>query len=179
MVLTTDTEMTVMLANDIVDIFLEPECICIPANEIVKVMRSAVTTMLCSNKLTFDIATKYISVSPWKVDKTLPIVIDDIFEDGIINWGRIITLYTLVASLSIACKEKHIQYRAEDIATLVTDYVNKDKIHSWIMQNGGWNGFKSSFPLDRKVNRLLNNAYWVIGSIGIIGFVFYIYKKIY
>ena len=112
-------------------------------------------------------------------DKTLLIVIDGIFEDGIINWGRIITLYTLVASLSIACKEKHIQYRAEDIATLVTDYVNKDKIHSWIMQNGGWNGFKSSFPLDRKVNRLLNKAYWVIGSIGIIGFVFYIYKKIY
>jgi len=145
--LTAETEMVVMLANDIVNIYLEPECICEPQNEIVKLMRLAVTTMLCNYKELFDDVTNVVSVKPWTVDTSLLTGIDIFFEDEIILWSRIITLYTLVARLTISCKDEEIQCRAKDIGNLVADYIKKDKIHSWIIQNGGWNGFKSSFPV--------------------------------
>lgn len=64
------------------------------------------------------------------------LVVDEIFEDGIINWGRIVVVYIFVLWLVVYCKKYNFELE-ERIVFYVGKYV-VSKLGKWILDNGGW-----------------------------------------
>lgn len=73
-------------------------------------------------------------------------VADEMFADGEINWGRVVTLYAFA-------KEKSNELDAERLG----DYVG-NKLGFWILTQGGWRGFDDYFSVDKKSNIFSNIA---------------------
>ncbi|XP_036592735.1 bcl-2-related protein A1 [Trichosurus vulpecula] len=75
-------------------------------------------------------------------------VMEKEFEDGIINWGRIVTIFAFGGILV----KKLLRHRApltmgtrEEISYFIAEFI-MNNIAEWIRQNGGWeNGFVKNF----------------------------------
>ena len=63
-------------------------------------------------------------------------VADEIFEDGQVNWGRVIVVYAFAARLTQHLRKSRPEYE-EKIALYVGKYVG-NKLGRWIVDNGGW-----------------------------------------
>ena len=66
-------------------------------------------------------------------------VADEIFEDGQINWGRVIVVYAFAARLVAHFRNSNSEH-IEKVALYVGKYV-ANKLGRWILDNGGWVGF--------------------------------------
>lgn len=67
-------------------------------------------------------------------------VMEKEFEDGIINWGRIVTVFALEGILVKKLLREPIAPNVdtyEEVAHFVADFVTKNT-GEWIRQNGGW-----------------------------------------
>ncbi|XP_072475028.1 bcl-2-related protein A1 [Notamacropus eugenii] len=75
-------------------------------------------------------------------------VMEKEFEDGIINWGRIVTIFAFGGILL----KKLLRHKApltmgthEEISYFIAEFI-MNNIAEWIRQNGGWeNGFVNNF----------------------------------
>ena len=77
---------------------------------------------------------------------TFVIVADEIFDDGQVNWGRIVAVYAFAARLAkyyidtnscIESDTKKLSHYQEKIALFVGKYV-ANKLGQWILDHGGW-----------------------------------------
>lgn len=70
------------------------------------------------------------------------------FEDGIINWGRIVTIFAFEGILMKKLLRKRIAPDVDtykEISYFVAEFITKNT-GQWIRQNGGWeNGFVKKF----------------------------------
>jgi len=70
-------------------------------------------------------------------------VADEIFDDGQINWGRIVAVYAFASRLAVRGTEK------SDFPKKISLFVGKyvaNKLGKWILDNGGWEAFAEYFP---------------------------------
>ncbi|XP_054444852.1 bcl-2-related protein A1 [Pteronotus mesoamericanus] len=72
------------------------------------------------------------------------------FEDGVINWGRIVTIFAFEGVLIKKLLRDQIAsdvdtYKCKEISHFVAEFITKNT-GEWIRQNGGWeNGFVKNF----------------------------------
>lgn len=75
-------------------------------------------------------------------------VMEKEFEDGIINWGRIVTIFAFEGILMKKLLRKRIAPDVDtykEISYFVAEFITKNT-GQWIRQNGGWeNGFVKKF----------------------------------
>ncbi|KAM9183407.1 bcl-2-related protein A1 [Dugong dugon] len=75
-------------------------------------------------------------------------VMEKEFEDGIINWGRIVTIFAFGGILIKKLLREQIvpdMYTYKEISFFVAEFIVKNTAE-WIRQNGGWeNGFVKKF----------------------------------
>lgn len=76
-------------------------------------------------------------------------VADELFEDGVINWGKVIFLYAFASRLTAYLKKKNPENK-DKIGLYVGKYVGS-KLGRWILDNGGWDGFADSFLRENAV----------------------------
>ncbi|KAM5291283.1 bcl-2-related protein A1 [Glossophaga mutica] len=75
------------------------------------------------------------------------------FEDGVVNWGRIVTVFAFEGVLAKKLAAAEVEAHAyQEIPHFVADFITKHT-GEWIRQNGGWeNGFVNKF--EPKCHRL-------------------------
>ncbi|XP_057579358.1 bcl-2-related protein A1 [Hippopotamus amphibius kiboko] len=75
-------------------------------------------------------------------------VMEKEFEDGIVNWGRIVTIFAFEGILTKKLLRELIAPGVDtykDISYFVAEFITKNT-GEWIRQNGGWeNGFVKKF----------------------------------
>ncbi len=64
-------------------------------------------------------------------------------EDGVINWGRIITVYAFAGCLARRCDERDMYESVADIGDALREFVSSNFVE-WIRhRNGGWQEFEA------------------------------------
>ncbi|BFY98741.1 hypothetical protein BsWGS_01780 [Bradybaena similaris] len=152
-----------LLAQDVIVTFGEknPKK---PPNRYCKTLRRTVKELSDRHDLVFKGMVARLKPDETNAFPTFVIVADEIFDDGQVNWGRIVAVYAFAARLakyhsdniynvdeklnSSATQQegetKSISYE-EKIALFVGKYV-ANKLGQWILDHGGWDAFVEYFP---------------------------------
>jgi len=81
-----------------------------------------------------------------KSEAALKVMCDELFEGGMVTWGRILALYALCFEIARHCYEQK-ESRLKTI--LICDYIGYyigEKTAKWIKQDGGWSELEAVFP---------------------------------
>lgn len=127
-----------VIASDVIATF-EDDSTKTPQNRYCKTMRRTVKEMSDRHNFAFKSMVQKLNVNDTNMTNafsTFVSVADEIFEDGTINWGRIVAVYTFASRLAAHCK-KHNPESEERIALYAGKYV-ASKLGKWILDNGGW-----------------------------------------
>ncbi|XP_022334499.2 anti-apoptotic protein NR13-like [Crassostrea virginica] len=135
-------QMAEVIATDVIASFEESSKA--PQNRYCKTMRRTVKEMSDRHNIAFKSMVQKLNVNDTNAFSTFVSVADEIFEDGTINWGRIVAVYTFASRLAAHCK-KHSPDSEERIALYAGKYV-ASKLGKWIHDNGGWDAFSDYFP---------------------------------
>lgn len=109
-------------------------------SEVAKVLQKIGDDM--SNNRNLNHLISEIQVTPNTAYKTFVSVAAQIFQDGTINWGRIVTLFYFAYKLALQCVN---QLPLIDlIIGWVTKYVT-ETLAGWIAARGGWNSIREYF----------------------------------
>lgn len=131
-------QMAEVIATDVIASFEESSKA--PQNRYCKTMRRTVKEMSDRHNIAFKSMVQKLNVNDTNAFSTFVSVADEIFEDGTINWGRIVAVYTFASRLAAHCK-KHSPDSEERIALYAGKYV-ASKLGKWIHDNGGWVSFQ-------------------------------------
>ena len=124
-----------IIATDIIPTFTEQEDRK-PPNRYCKTMRRTVRELSDRHDIAFKGMVQKLNVNDTNAFPTFVSVVDEIFEDGQINWGRIVAVYTFAARLAVHCRKQSPDCD-ERIALYAGKYV-ASKLGKWILDNGGW-----------------------------------------
>lgn len=94
-------------------------------------------------------------------------VANEIFEDGQINWGRVIAVYAFAARLAAYFRQSQPDME-EKIALYVGKYVG-NKLGHWIIDNGGWDAFADYFSDQSAVEDKIWKGLLFTAALGGIG----------
>jgi BCL2-like 1 (apoptosis regulator Bcl-X) len=129
---------------------------CRPPNRYCKTLRRTVKELSDRHDLVFKGMVNRLKPDETSAFPTFVIVADEIFDDGQVNWGRIVAVYAFAARLakyyvdnnsvpgSESNDRKLVSYQ-EKIALFVGKYV-ANKLGQWILDHGGWDAFVEYFP---------------------------------
>lgn len=70
---------------------------------------------------------------------TFATILDELFLGGI-RWGRIVALISFAGSYSLECERKGVGGVVDEVCDCTVHYLD-NQLKSWILQNGGWDGF--------------------------------------
>jgi len=114
-----------------------------PPNKFCKTMRRTVKELSSRHDIAFKGMVNKLNLDSNNTFQTFVNVADEIFDDGQINWGRIVAVYAFASRL--AAKESDKSDFAKKISLFVGKYV-ANKLGKWILDNGGWEAFSDYFP---------------------------------
>lgn len=144
------------LATDVVSNFIDSDKKK-PPNKYCKTLRRTVKELSDRHDLVFKAMVNRLKTDEKNAFQTFVTVADEIFDDGQINWGRTVAVYTFAARLaqhnqntiinaSIQDKSKKSHTHSEKIALFLGKYV-ASKLGQWILDQGGWVCFLFMFFL--------------------------------
>ncbi|XP_066525672.1 induced myeloid leukemia cell differentiation protein Mcl-1a [Hoplias malabaricus] len=88
------------------------------------------------------------------------------FEDGTMNWGRVVSL---VAFGEVVCEklresgqDECVEYVVDHISTYLSTYQ-----HQWLINNKGWDGFVEFFRKDDPESQVWNTLVKLVGVAGL------------
>ena len=100
-----------------------------------KTMRRTVRELSSRHDIAFKGMVNKLNLDSNNPFQTFAHVADEIFDDGQINWGRIVAVYAFAARL--AARETGKNDFPKKISLFVGKYV-ANKLGKWILDNGGW-----------------------------------------
>lgn len=109
-----------------------------PVNKYALTMRRCVDEMLIKHEILFNGMVNKLHITRENVHLTFTNVVNELFRDGEINWGRVVSVYAFAARLA-----RHLDGQNEDataiqnIATICGEFVAFD-LGGWIEKQGGW-----------------------------------------
>ncbi|KAL5004542.1 hypothetical protein ScPMuIL_017998 [Solemya velum] len=134
-----------------------------PPNRTCKTMLRTVKELSSRHDIVLKGMVNKLNVTENNVFHTFVSVADEIFEDGQMNWGRVVAVYAFAARLAGRCNKDCLQSDwAGKISSYVGEYVG-NKLGRWIVDNNGWeyfcNYFQERGALEDKLwNGLLHTA---------------------
>ena len=117
-------------------------------NRYCKTLRRTVKELSDRHNLVFKGMVNRLKPDESSAFPTFVIVADEIFDDGQVNWGRIVAVYAFAARLAkyyvdnnghkaAESNGKNLVHYQEKIALFVGKYV-ANKLGQWILDHGGW-----------------------------------------
>ena len=100
-----------------------------------KTMRRTVKELSSRHDIAFKGMVNKLNLDSNNPFQTFVNVADEIFDDGQINWGRIVAVYAFASRL--AARETEKNDFPKKISLFVGKYV-ANKLGKWILDNGGW-----------------------------------------
>jgi hypothetical protein len=85
-----------------------------------------------------------ISCSDDHISESLSKIVETMFADNVINWGRIAVLFTFAGHIALYRNRHGLQVNADLVVLWLTEFVNR-KLLKWIQNNGGWGSFNEHF----------------------------------
>lgn len=117
-----------------------------PPNRTCKTMLRTVKELSNRHDIVLKGMVNKLNVNTDNVFHTFVSVADEIFEDGQMNWGRVVAVYAFAARLASSCNKECLQSDWEEkISLYVGKYVG-NKLGRWIVENGGWVRINISSP---------------------------------
>lgn len=101
-----------------------------------KTMRKTVLEVSERHTIALKSMVNKLNLDDSNMFQTFVNVADEIFEDGQINWGRVIVVYAFASRLMAYFRKSNPVYE-EKISLYVGKYVG-NKLGRWILDNGGW-----------------------------------------
>lgn len=147
-----------------------------PSNKYCKTMRRTVRELSNRHDIAFKGMVNKLKITETNAFPTFVSVVDEIFEDGQINWGRIVAVYTFAVRLAQHCKDS-----CPDCDERISLYAGKyvaNKLGRWILDNGGWVRMKKRYFITTAVTSKLYQhpfSYWNLLSVSHDGFNFKVY----
>ncbi|XP_038074028.1 bcl-2-related protein A1-like [Patiria miniata] len=86
------------------------------------------------------------------------------FEEGAVNWGRVVMVYVFAARLAKYCEENGNSEYVDEVVEVCGDYVS-EKLTPWIMKQGGWDNFNESFKAKDWKEKATFNSLLVTGAV--------------
>ena len=114
-------------------------------NKYAKTMRRTVDEVCERHDILFKGMMNRLHITPDSAKDTFREVIEELFSDNQINWGRIVVVYAFGGRLARYCVESHSGVDVDTIGQILGNYVS-EHLGSWIHQNGGWVGINSIAP---------------------------------
>ncbi|WAQ98840.1 MCL1-like protein [Mya arenaria] len=118
-------------------------------NRFCKTMRKTVKEVSDRHDIVLKSMVNKLNIDDGNMFQTFIHVADEIFEDGQINWGRIIVVYAFAARLTSHFRKQNTN-QDDKIALFVGKYVG-NKLGRWILDNHGWEGFADYFSDESNV----------------------------
>lgn len=135
-----------------------------PPDRFCKTMRKTVQEVSERHDIALKSMVNKLNVSDTNTFYTFVNVADEIFEDGQINWGRVIVVYAFAARLALHVKKSSPEFE-DKIALFVGKYVG-NKLGRWILDNGGWDSFADFFSDENKVeDRVWKGLLYTFGGL--------------
>lgn len=107
-----------------------------PPNRFCKTMRKTVKEVSDRHDIALSSMVNRLHIDDDNMFETFINVANEIFDDGRINWGRIVVVYAFASRLTSHFRKKDSN-QDEKIALYVGKYVG-NKLGLWILDNGGW-----------------------------------------
>ncbi|XP_059168735.1 bcl-2-like protein 2 [Physella acuta] len=135
-----------------------------PPNRYCKTLRRTVKELSDRHDIVFKGMVNRLRPDENDAFQTFVIVADEIFDDGQVNWGRIVAVYAFAARLAKYYTDNNIIVEPERIIGLNNDpasshsmsyqkkialFVGKyvaNKLGKWVLDHGGWDAFVEYFP---------------------------------
>ena len=119
-----------------------------PINKYAPSMRRCAGEMLIKHQYLFNGMVKKLDINMENITLIFPTVVENMLEDGAINWGRIVSVYAFAGRLAQHMDSQgnaHTQHIVGKVSS-VCGSVLADKLADWIEQQGGWDAFLEHFP---------------------------------
>ena len=94
----------------------------------------------------FDEIISSLSITNDSLEDTYRQLMTHVFQEGV-NWGRIITFLVFSSRLSLHCAQSGMQNRVRDVVEWTEDEM-RERIHSWVVERGGWAAFVRHYDND-------------------------------
>ncbi|XP_069796327.1 induced myeloid leukemia cell differentiation protein Mcl-1 homolog [Narcine bancroftii] len=91
----------------------------------------------------------------------------EMFSDGEMNWGRVVSFIVFGAVLSDHLKKTGPEDCIDDVATRITQYLTKE-LREWLESHNGWDGFTKFFQENSSEECAKKALMWIAG-VGIAG----------
>ncbi|XP_059835988.1 induced myeloid leukemia cell differentiation protein Mcl-1 homolog [Hypanus sabinus] len=91
----------------------------------------------------------------------------EMFSDGEVNWGRIVSLIAFGAVLGDYLKKSQPDNYVDEIATQITQYLTKET-REWLETHNSWDGFTKFFHESNSEESAKKALMWIAG-VGIAG----------
>ena len=123
--------------------------------------------MLVKHEILFNGMVNKLHITRENVHLTFTNVVNELFRDGEINWGRVVSVYAFAGRLAKHLHEEEKTSMAiQDIATICGEFVALD-LGSWIEQQGGWDSFEKYFPDKDNVEKTVWQGLLVTAALGL------------
>lgn len=140
-----------------------------PINQYASTMRRCVQELLVKHEYLFNGMVNKLKVNTDNVTSTFHSVVGELFQDGAINWGRIVSVYAFAGRLS-----KHLAMQSESDTkeviykvAEVTGQIVAHKLKSWIETQGGWDSFLAYFPEEDRVEKTVWHGLLFTAALGL------------
>lgn len=155
-----------VIASDVVvnfDVEKEKKC----PDRFCKTMRKTVKEVSDRHAIALKSMVNKLNVDDTNMFQTFVNVADEIFEDGQINWGRVIVVYAFASRLSAFLRKSNPEFE-DRIALYVGKYVG-NKLGRWIVDNGGWDAFADFFSDENAVEDKIWKGLLFTATLGGLG----------
>nr|AXS76517.1 Bcl-2 like 1 protein [Perna viridis] len=118
----------------------------------------------------FDDMVDQLHITEATAYPTFQRVVQELFIDGNINWGRVVALFGFGGALSVECVQNGMPQLVDSIVDWVSVYLC-DNLEPWITSNGGWQGFVEYYnqAQNHNDNQWNLGEFVRYGAIGVVG----------
>ncbi|MGH0181362.1 UNVERIFIED_CONTAM: hypothetical protein FKN15_006428 [Acipenser sinensis] len=102
-------------------------------------------------------------------------VAENLFSDGVTNWGGIVTLLAFGTVLVKHLKQNGLGHDIERLMEIVSDFLIREK-REWILKNGDWQGFVDFFDFKDSHFSVIIAMSMFVGLVKIAAIIMFLMK---
>ena len=126
-----------------------------PPNSYAATLRRTVNEIMEKHEILFKSIVNKLDIDENNGYSTFVNVVEEMFQDSAINWGRLVSVYAFAASLAKFARSKGMADKyVDNIIELSGNYV-ANKLGKWILSQGGWVGLTLFILLILFINQIL------------------------
>ncbi|XP_051726530.1 bcl-2-like protein 10 [Ctenopharyngodon idella] len=146
-----------------------------PPSESAEAMRYLAKEMEQQHRTKFrSLSQEFLDTCRSDPSKCLQSVMRELVEDGKLNWGRVVSIFTFTGVLASELLSRGENSEcSKRLAETIADYLGGEK-QDWLVENGGWEGFCRFSHNAKQLNQesSMKTALFAAAGVGLAGLTF-------